>query len=87
MKLPLTSLTREIFDWMKRTETDPLIASMIERYLRARGERTLADIASDDLPLDHKVYVEWHDESLGGTTLLKADYSGISWSFNVTTSS
>ena len=49
-------------DWMQHTETDPLIASMLERYLHARGDKTLADIASDDLPLDHKVYVEWHDK-------------------------
>ena len=48
----------EIMDWMQRTETDPLIALMFERYLRARGEKTLADVTSGDLPLDHKVYVE-----------------------------
>ena len=48
----------EIVDWMERNETDPLIALMFERYLRARGDKTLADVASDDLPLDHKVYVE-----------------------------
>ena len=71
---------------MKRNKTDPLVASMFEQYLRARADKTLADIASDDLPLDHKVYVEWHDK-LGWDTSSKADYSGTLWLAKDNTSS
>ena len=46
---------------MKSHDTSPLLATLIEACLRARGTRTMADVAPAGLDTAHRILVKYHD--------------------------
>jgi len=50
-----------IVTWMKSQETSPLLATLIEDYLRARGTKTMAEVAPPGLDADHRILVKYLD--------------------------
>ena len=50
-----------LVDWMEKNDTAPLLSMMIENYLRARGSRSMADVAPPSLDVNYKIFVKYHD--------------------------
>ena len=46
---------------MKSQETSPLLATLIKDYLRARGTKTMAEVAPPGLDADHRILVKYLD--------------------------
>ena len=47
--------------WMKANDTAPLLLQLIESYLRARGSKTMSEIAPPDIGVDYDVFVQYQD--------------------------
>ena len=56
-----TNSVDALVEWMKSHETSPLLAVLIEDYLRARGTRTMAEVAPPGLDAAHRILVKYHD--------------------------
>ena len=51
----------ELVAWMRKNQTDPLLATLIQNYLRAHGGSSMFSVAPDFLPPLYRLLVKHHD--------------------------
>ena len=51
----------EVVAWMRKKDTDPVLICLIERYLRARGAKSMSDIAPPSLHYRYLLFIKYQD--------------------------